>query len=140
MKEVKVAAKYDASTEDVWNALSPRTLIEYQGTFTVTSIIKKGDRWEVIAETEEIDTNLNSVFVIQQTDRGYEIKQGEEGVFDERYTEITIEPGEDCKTVVTARTEFTFGGLFAALKDRYIATIRRQELESLLIDIERNME
>lgn len=139
MKEVEVTAVLDVPRVEVERRLSPESIVEYAGTYTVESVEESDDVTVLTAVGEEID----SVLEFRELDDGYVYSQrGDDGPFEEMHTRITIrETGnDDGKTRVTVTSEFTFGGTLSFLTDWLGTSIRRDEVERLLTALALDLE
>lgn len=136
MREVEVTAVLDAPRAEVEERLSPASIVEYAGTYTVRSSERRSDDRVVLTATGE---NIETVLEFTEREDGYVYAQrGDDGPFDEMVTRITLRG--DGETRVTVRSEFTFGGAFSFVKDRLGASIRRDELERMLIELASDLE
>ena len=131
MQEVTVSREVDAPQEAVLDALSPRDIVEYAGTYEVRDVEETDDGWAVSCGTEDLDVVLD----FERVDGGYIYRQREDqGPFGEMYTGLAID--EDDPVVVIARSCYTFDGRLARLLDWLAAHERRTELRRLLAGIE----
>lgn len=127
MEEVEVSRTVHASREAVEGALSPRTIVEYAGTYEVRSVDRTSDGWVVDGGTSDLDVTLE----FTETDDGYVYRQSDgQGPFDEMYASVSIS-GSDPVTV-TVRTCFTFAMPLTWLTDRIALRERRTELERMV--------
>lgn len=135
MEEVEVSRTVDASHEAVKEVLSPRSIMEYAGTYEVYSVEPTDEGWVLEGGT----TDLEVTFEFTEVENGYVYQQRDgEGPFAEMYASVTV-AGDDPVTV-TVRSCFTFGMPFAWLTDRIAARDRRLELERLLADLASDVE
>lgn len=138
MKEVEVTAVLDAPRGEVERKLSPESIVEYAGTYTVESSEKSDDGTILTVAGEDIEmvlefTGLEDGYVYSQ--------RGDEGPFEEMHTRIVVrENGNDGETRVTVTSEFTFGGTLSFLTDWLGTSIRRDELERLLTGLAFDLE
>lgn len=131
MQEVTVSRELEAPRETVLEALSPRDIVEYAGTYEVWDVEETDDGWAVSCGTEELDVVLD----FERVDGGYIYRQREgRGPFGEMYTGLAID--EDDPVVVIARSCYTFDGRLARLLDWLAAHERRTELRRLLTGLE----
>lgn len=131
MKEVETTAELDAPRDLVEELLTPRDIIEYEGTYDVEDVGEASDgRPEVHASAENIDT----VFAFEELPNGVAYEQTGEEPFEEQYTTITVY-GEDGQVEVVARSEFTFGGRLSRIVDWFAADSRQSELKRTLIGL-----
>ena len=145
MREVDVTATLDAPRRELEKRLSPRSIVEYAGTFEVESVEERDDVTVVTAGADQ----LGIVLEFTEIENGYEYsQQGASGPFEEMHTWVTLEdatdsvdpdeafpiPGleDDERTLIRVRSVFTFGGRFARLKDWFASSDRRTELERLI--------
>ncbi|WP_436348601.1 hypothetical protein [Natronorubrum sp. FCH18a] len=138
MEKVEATQSYEVPADRVREELSPRTIIEYQGTFDVISVEEIKEEWIVTTRNEEVDPNIDVKFKFAETEFGYTYKQIEEGVFDELITEIIIHREGDT-TTVTVQSWFTFGGVFAYVKDWLTTAPRREEIQRLFANLAQNV-
>ena len=145
MREVVVTAALDAPRRELEERLSPRSIVEYAGTFEVESVEERDDVTVVTAGVDQ----LGIVLEFTRIENGYEYSQQDtSGPFEEMHTWVTLEdvtdsvdpdeafpiPGleDDERTLIRVRSVFTFGGRFARLKDWFASSDRRTELERLI--------
>jgi|GEM_PF-3045491 len=156
MLEVTVSGSVPASYDRVADVLSPRSVIEFGGTYDVDTVVEDTDGWRVTASSPVIDTDF--VVIVKMRPDGYEYRQATEadGPFETVETTITlhethnslyaaahgpdelaeieaIENGDS--TIVVIHSEYTFGGLFSPVIDRLAKKRRKQELERVIYDI-----
>jgi hypothetical protein len=141
MKEVEVTAVLDVPRVEVERKLSPESIVEYAGTYTVESVEESDDVTVLTAVGEEIETVLE----FRELDDGYVYSQrGDDGPFEEMHTRITVSENvngnDDGKTRVTVTSEFTFGGALSFLTDWLGTSIRRDEVERLLTALALDLE
>ncbi len=141
MKEVEVTAVLDVPRVEVERKLSPESIVEYAGTYTVESVEESDDVTVLTAVGEEIETVLE----FRELDDGYVYSQrGDDGPFEEMHTRITVSENvngnDDGKTRVTVTSEFTFGGALSFLTDWLGTSIRRDEVERLLAALALDLE
>lgn len=131
MQEVTVSREVDAPREEVLEALSPRDIVEYAGTYEVWDVEETVDGWAVSCGTDELDVVLD----FERVDGGYIYRQrDDQGPFGEMYTGLAID--EEDPVVVIARSCYTFDGRLARLLDWLAAHERRTELRRLLAGID----
>lgn len=135
MKEIEVSAVLDAPRAEVERKLSPRSIVDYAGTYTVQSA-EESDGTTILNVAGE---NVEAVLEFTEFDAGYVYSQRREnGPFEEMHTSITVD--ENGGTRVTVHSEFTFGGLFSVLTDWLGTRIRRDEMERLLANLAQDLE
>lgn len=127
MQEVEVSREVDAPRDAVLEALSPRAIVEWAGTYDVWHVEETDDGSAVTCGTSE----LHVVLDFSAADGGYVYRQrGENGPFGEMYASVSAAEGDP--TVVTARSCFTFDTPLARVIDWLAARERRMELRRLL--------
>jgi len=149
MKDVEVSYAFTVSPEEIERHLTPRSIVEYQGTFEVRAVEETADGWEITVESERMGPDSRSVLEFTETESGYAYEQTDGGVFESLRTEITIDDdGEaidadedrDEYTWVTAQSSFSFGGTFRFIKDWFGASPRKKELERLFLNLANDLE
>lgn len=133
MKEVEVSGTFESEPHRIRERLSPESIVEYEGTFRVESSEETVDGLLLTVVNDQIERNPKMTLEFSETQSGYKYRQIDKGLFDTMYTEISIT--EDPQTRVTVRSHFTFGGIFAFIKDWFAVAPRRQELELLLLNL-----
>lgn len=132
MEEIEESETFLVSSEVIERTLSPRTIIECEGTYEITETHRTDDRWEIVASTEDLELTLEFV----ELENGYVYEQiGDSGPFDEMRTSITYEEIERGCTEVTATSRFTFGFPLASITDRVAGWNRQVELRRMLIGL-----
>lgn len=147
MQTVEVTARLDAPRSAVEDALSPRAIVEYEGTYEVTTVEERDDGCLVVGEAEELEISL----LFTGRADGYTYEQADRGPFEELETTVTVTDGDegtdggdaadpgtagdDGTARVRMRSEFTFGGWFAPLFDRLAKRSRRDELEQAVANL-----
>jgi carbon monoxide dehydrogenase subunit G len=128
MREVEVSRFVPAPPRTVARALTPATVVESEGSFTVRDVRERGDRTLVTAGAR----GLELVFRFEPREDGLHYTQaGDAGPFEAMTTELTVE-AENEGSRVTARSAVSLGLPVPALSDRLAAWKRRGELERLL--------
>lgn len=135
MKEIEVTGVLDAPRAAVERKLSPRSIVEYAGTYTVQSVERSADETVVVATGDDLEITLAFT---ERADGYVYTQRGSEGPFEEMRTRLTVT--EDEETRVSLRSEFTFGGWTAFLTDWLGADIRRDELERLIVNLAEDLE
>ena len=128
MREVERTRFVDAKPAELDAILSPSTLLEAAGTFTVvdTEAIDEGQR--VVARGGGVE----AMFVFEERPDGYDYRQvGDRGPFQAMETTLTY-AARDHGSDVTVRSSVSLGLPLAAVTDRIAAWKRRSELERLL--------
>lgn len=127
MEEVQVSRAIDAPLAAVEEALSPRDIVEYAGTYVVWDVERTDDGWAVNCGTSELDVVLD----FTETDGGFVYRQREgRGPFEEMYASLTL--AEEEPVLATARSCFTFDMPLSWITDRIAAGERKLELSRLL--------
>jgi len=132
MREVERARFVDAKPDELDRVLSPRVLLEGEGTFTVvdTDAIENGQR--VTARGGGVE----AVFVFEQRADGYDYRQGgDRGPFESMATTLTY-AARDHGSDVTVHSSVSLGLPLAPVTDRIAAWKRRGELDRLLDAVE----
>lgn len=130
MQEVRRWAVLDADAEAVLDALSPESVVEYEGTFSVQSVEEAPDGWEVTATAPQLTLRLR----FEELPNGYAYEQIDEGPFETLETSVTVHDDDEGTKVVAAST-YTFGGVLARATDWLALSDRRDELERLLLNL-----
>ena len=127
MREVEVTRFVPLTIRELERVLSPRELIEYEGTFTVDAVTERaeGDGWHVTATAGGVE----AAFHVTEREDGYQYEQvGQQGPFESMATTLSMarrNEGSD----VSLRSTVSLGLPLAALTDRVAAWKRRGELE-----------
>ena len=145
MREVVVTAVLNAPRAVIEEYLSPRSIVEYAGTYEVESVEEREGKTLVRAGTDQFGIALE----FTKLSDGYQYTQREDvGPFEEMHTWVTLEDGaetsgpeeavsipglkSDERTVIRVRSVYTFGGRLSRFKDWVAAGDRRAELERLV--------
>lgn len=135
MKEIQKVATVPATPDEVKKELSPASIIEYTGTYTIEYWEKRDERLLLGVTTE----NIEMVLEFTELENGYRYRQnGEKGPFEKMSTSITVDGDEIAR--VTIESKYTFGGVFSPVKDWLVAGLQSDELERILINISTNVE
>lgn len=126
MKEVEVSRTINAPREAVLDRLSPRSIVEFTGTYEVEAVERTADGWRVSAVAEDLDVVLE----FTETESGYVFVQ-REGPFEAMYSSITVSGADPVEA--TVRSCFTFDMPLARLTDWFASWDRKTELERLLV-------
>ncbi|WP_418280330.1 hypothetical protein [Halorubrum sp. DTA98] len=138
MKQVEVSYTLDASRESIAGRLSPEAIVEYEGTYEVISVKETDGECRISVSNDTIEGDHDMVLTFTETETGYVYRQVGDGLFETLSTEIVLEGDEHA--LVTVRSEFTFGGPLAFVKDWLAAGYRRAELEKLVRNVSRDHE
>lgn len=134
MTQIEEAARLDASVERVQAALSPEAIVRYEGTYTVESTRTTDGERVLTVSSPHGRTNAIVDLAFHETADGYVYEQRGRGLFAELRTEIDLADA-DGGTLVTITSRYTFGGLFAPVKDWFTTTSRREELRRFLTNL-----
>ncbi|MFB6196223.1 MAG: SRPBCC family protein [Haloplanus sp.] len=136
MREVEVTRFVPAPPEAVERTLTPATVVESEGSFTVRDVsdADDGDATLVTAGARGLELTLR----FEERPHGLHYTQaGHAGPFDAMTTELLVEP-ENEGARVTARSAVSLGLPFPAVSDRLAAWKRRGELKRLLSALAEN--
>lgn len=91
---------------------------------------------------EDVEPVIEQVFEFEVHEHGYVYQQVGDGLFDEMTTEIIVHEDDDDADIthVTVRTWYTFGGIFAGVKDWLAAGTRREEMQLLLFNLAHDLD
>ncbi|NHN60613.1 MULTISPECIES: SRPBCC family protein [Halorussus] len=128
MREVEVSAFVPASPAAVERALTPETVIEYEGSFAVKDVEETDEGTTVTAGATGLTMRLDFE---ERADGLYYSQRGDEGPFDAMETTLSVE-SEDEGSRVTARSAVSLGLPVPAVSDRVAAWKRRGELRRAL--------
>jgi carbon monoxide dehydrogenase subunit G len=128
MREVEVSAFVPAPPATVERALTPASVVEYEGTFEVQAVEETDDGWTVTAAASGLSMRLDFE---ERTDGLAYRQHGEAGPFEAMETELSVEP-ENEGSRVTAVSRVSLGLPVAAISDRIAAWKRRGELRRAL--------
>lgn len=128
MREVEVSRFVRATPAEVERALTPASVVEYEGTFSVRDVTETEDGWEVVAGASGLAVTL--AFEPLADGLAYE-QRGDDGPFESMETTVTASP-EDEGTRVTARSSVDLGLPLSAVTGPVAAWKRRGELERAL--------
>lgn len=142
MREVEVTGTASVSREAVNSVLDPESIIEYAGTYDILRTDAE-DRGTSVLElrAETISKGpVEATFEFTELENGYTYTQRDDmGPFDEMRTWIEVEDS-GYETRITARSEFTFGGIAWFILDRLAIKYRRHELERLVENLVADVE
>jgi len=128
MREVERTGFVDATPAELDRHLSPRRVIEHEGTFSVVDTDRTGEETRVSAR----GGGMQVVFAFEQRTDGLDYRQvGAEGPFETMSTTLTYE-SERHGSEVTVRSTVGLGLPLAAITDRVAVWNRRGELDRLL--------
>ncbi|GAA0667342.1 SRPBCC domain-containing protein [Natronoarchaeum mannanilyticum] len=128
MRTVEVSRFVRAPPAAVERALTPRQIVEYEGSFSVREIEEREDETVVAAGGPGLELALR----FEPRERGYDYEQlGTGGPLGAMETTLTYDP-EDEGTRVRASSSVSLGAPPAAIADRIAGWKRRGELDRLL--------
>jgi hypothetical protein len=128
MREVEVSRFVRATPTAVERALTPATVVESEGSFTVRDVTDGEDGTLVTAGARGLELTLRFE---ERPDGLHYTQAGSAGPFDAMTTDLTV-AAEDEGSRVTARSAVSLGLPVPALTDRIATWKRRGELERLL--------
>lgn len=128
MREVERTRFVDATPAELRRALSPATILEAEGTFTVVETADSDGETRVTAR----GGGIVAEFAFEAREDGYQYRQvGENGPFEAMETTLTY-TASDHGSEVTAHSTVSLGLPLAVATDRVAAWKRRGELKRLL--------
>jgi ligand-binding SRPBCC domain-containing protein len=128
MREVEVSRFVRATPTAVERVLTPATVVESEGSFTVRDVTEAEDGTLVTAGARGLELTLRFE---ERSDGLHYTQAGSAGPFDAMTTDLTVE-AENEGSRVTARSAVSLGLPVPALTDRIATWKRRGELERLL--------
>lgn len=127
MREVTVSRSSRAPRDVLLDQLSPTTIIDHLGIYEIEAVEERDD--DVVMQV--VLDDIESTFIFRELEDGlYYEQRDDDGVFEEMYTRITVEEGDQMRVV--ARSEFTFGSIWAFVIDRLAERHRRRDLELII--------
>jgi ligand-binding SRPBCC domain-containing protein len=128
MREVEVSRFVRATPTEVERALTPSSLVEYEGSFQVLDVREGDDATHVTAGARGLEMTLR----FEQVENGFRyVQEGEAGPFSAMETVVQFDR-ENEGTRVTMRSSVSLGLPLSGLTDRVAAWKRRGELERAL--------
>ena len=128
MREVEVSRFVRATPTAVERVLTPATVVESEGSFTVRDVTDGEDGTLVTAGARGLELTLRFE---DRSDGLHYTQAGSAGPFDAMTTDLTV-AAENEGARVTARSAVSLGLPAPALTDRIATWKRRGELERLL--------
>jgi len=128
MREVEVSRFVRATPTAVERVLTPATVVESEGSFTVRDVTDGEDGTLVTAGARGLELTLRFE---DRSDGLHYTQAGSAGPFDAMTTDLTV-VAEDEGARITARSAVSLGLPAPALTDRIATWKRRGELERLL--------
>ncbi|MFC7082053.1 SRPBCC family protein [Halorussus caseinilyticus] len=121
MREVEVSAFVPAPPASVERALTPETVVEYEGSFEVRAVESTDDGRTVTASARGLTMHLD----FEERENGLVYRQrGDAGPFESMETEVTVEP-ENEGSRVTMRSSVSLDLPVTAVSDRIAAWKRK---------------
>lgn len=128
MREVEVSAFVPAPPAAVERALTPASVVEYEGTFEVRTVEETDEGWTATAGAGGMTVGLD----FEEREDGLAYRQrGSEGPFESMETELSV-ASENEGSRVTATSRVSLGLPVSALSDRVAAWKRKGELRRAL--------
>jgi hypothetical protein len=137
MHEVEVSYVVEPSYEEIVERLTPLRILEYADVYEIRDHEPTADGAEVVVSLEDAEMTV----AFSELEDGYEYRfvDGAE-MFEERYSRITVEEGNE--TRISAVSRYSFDSIWSFVLDRLGAGTVRQELElvitNLLEDLDRS--
>lgn len=129
MYTVEVTRDVPATVVSVDRVLSPASIIEAEGTFTVVDVDERDDGSTMVTARA---SGIQATFAFDELDDGYRYRQeGDAGPFESMETTLTRERA-DGGARLTARSSVSLGLPLRGLTDRIAGWKRRGELDRLL--------
>ncbi|MFB6101699.1 MAG: SRPBCC family protein [Haloplanus sp.] len=128
MREVEVSRFVSAPPRVVERTLTPTTVVESEGSFTVRDVTEADGATLVTAGARGLELTLRFE---ERPDGLHYTQAGTAGPFDAMTTDLSVE-AENEGSRVTARSAVSLGLPLSPLTDRLAAWKRRGELERLL--------
>ncbi len=128
MSTVEVSRFVPALPAEVERALTPTSVVEYEGSFRVRDVTETDDEWVVTVGRAGVELSLR----FERTEDGLYYEQaGDSGPLDRMETTLSLAP-ENEGTRVTARSTVEAGMPLSPLTDRLAAWKRKGELKRAL--------
>lgn len=140
MEDVEVSRFVRATPVEVERTLTPRAVVEYEGSFSVravderddgTTVVTAGSRGLGLALRFERRESAESATNVAADELLYYTQEGDAGPFDRMETWVVVTP-ENEGSRVTMRSTVSLGLPFPALTDRIAAWKRSGELTRAL--------
>lgn len=135
MREVEVSRFVRASPAEVERALSPATIVEYEGSFQAREVRETDEGWVVRAGARGLELALR----FEAREDGYVFEQEGDEPLETMRTWLTYAP-ENEGTRVTMRSAVHWGAPPSAITDRVAAWKRRGELKRALANLAADVE
>ncbi|WP_121820170.1 SRPBCC family protein [Halostella salina] len=131
MRTVEVSRFVQAFPDEVERALTPASVVEYEGSFTVRDVDDRGDEWIVTVGGAGVEFPLR--FERREAGLYYE-QAGDAGPLAAMETTLSVAP-ENEGSRVTARSSVAGGMPLSTLTDRLVAWKRKGELRRALAEL-----
>jgi ligand-binding SRPBCC domain-containing protein len=129
MREVEVSRFVRATPTEVERALTPATVVEYEGSFAVVDVDERADGSTVVTAGSR---GLELALRFEERDDGlYYTQEGDAGPFDAMETWLAVHPKDDGSRV-TMRSAVSLGLPISGFTDRIAAWKRKGELQRAL--------
>lgn len=130
MHEVEVSYVVEPSYEEVVERLTPRSILEYAEVYEIRGHESSADGAEVVVSLEGAEMTVS----FSELEDGYEYRyvDGAE-MFEERYSRITVEEGDE--TRISAVSRYSFDSVWSFVLNRLGAGTVRQELELVVTNL-----
>ncbi|WP_255193484.1 SRPBCC family protein [Natronobeatus ordinarius] len=138
MRTVDVSRAVRAQPAAVDRLLTPETIVEYEGSFTVRGIDETDDGWIVTAGSRGLQLSLRFEALEDEPGFYYEL-EGEDGPLEVMETTLSIAP-ENEGTRVSATSTVHMGVRPVGLADRIAAWKRKGELKRALAELAADVE
>lgn len=126
MRTVEVSRFVPIQPEVVERALTPTSVVEYEGTFEPVGIEEQADGSTLVTA---VARSLKMKLLFEPHPDGLRyMQEGDTGPFDVMETEWTFHPKDEGVQIV-ARSTVSLGLPLAAITDRFAAWKRRHELD-----------
>lgn len=132
MHTVEVSRDVPATVVAVDRVLSPASIIEAEGTFTVVDVDERADGPVMVTAQA---SGIQATFAFEELENGYRYRQeGDAGPFEAMETTLTRERA-DGGARLTARSSVSLGLPLEPVTDRIAGWKRRGELDRLLVNL-----
>jgi hypothetical protein len=134
MHEVEVSYVVEPTAAELIERLTPRAILEYADVYEVRSYESTTDGATATVSIDDAEMTIS----FSQLEDGYEYRFVDGGpMFEERYTRLTVEDGEETRVVAVCR--YSFDSIWSFVLDRLGANTVQRELEltisNLLADV-----
>ncbi|WP_293032700.1 hypothetical protein [Natronococcus sp.] len=129
MREIELSYTVEPPAEQLRERLTPHSILEYADVYEIRSCESTGDGAEATVAID--DTEMTVRF--SELENGYEYRFVDGGMFEERYSRVIVEDGEEARVTATAR--YTFDSIWSFVLDRLGAKTVRRELELTITNL-----